>query len=55
MTVANAFWGTGADIVEVFDSSAAYRTKVVGPGYVMKPGEGYWVHVPADSVGTVNW
>jgi parallel beta-helix repeat protein len=54
-TVANAFWGTGADIVEVFNQSAAYKTKVVGPNYVMKPGEGYWVHVPADSVWTVDW
>jgi len=55
MTVANALWGTGADIVEVFDQSATYRTKVVGPNYVMKPGEAYWVHCAADSVWTVNW
>ena len=55
ITIATAFWGTGADIVEVFDQSATYRTKVVGPSYVMKPGEAYWVHVPADTIWTVNW
>jgi hypothetical protein len=55
MTVGNAFWGTGANIVEVFDQSATYRTKVVGPSYVMKPGEAYWVHCAADSIWTVNW
>jgi hypothetical protein len=53
-TVGNAFWGTGADIVEVFDQSATYRTKVVGPSYIMRPGEAYWVHVPADSIWMVN-
>ncbi|MFH0816461.1 MAG: C25 family cysteine peptidase [Methanobacteriota archaeon] len=55
ITVGNAFWGTGADCVEVFDQGAPYRTKVVGPAYIMKPGEGYWVHVQADSVWTVDW
>jgi hypothetical protein len=55
MTVADALWGTGADMVEVFDLVATYRTKVVGPTYIMKPGEGYWVHVVADSVWTVDW
>ena len=55
MTVGNAFWGTGADRVEAFDQSATYKTKVVGPNYVMQPGPGYWVHVPADTVWTVNW
>jgi parallel beta-helix repeat protein len=55
MTVANAFGGTGADIVEAFDQNATYKTRVVGPTYLLKPGEGYWVHVPADTVWTVNW
>jgi parallel beta-helix repeat protein len=54
-TVANALWGTGADRVEVCDPTAPYRTKEVGPTYVMKPGEGYWIHVPADTVWVVNW
>jgi len=53
-TVANAFFGTGADRVEVCNISEPYLIKEVGPTYVMKPGEGYWVHVAADSVWTVN-
>jgi parallel beta-helix repeat protein len=55
MTVGIAFWGTGADIVEVFNQTAPYRTKVAGSKYLMKPGEGYWVHVPADTIWTVDW
>jgi len=53
-TVGNALWGTGADKVEVFDSVSPY-IKEVGPTYVMKPGEGYWVRVPADVVWTIDW
>jgi hypothetical protein len=52
-TVGNALWGTGADRVEVFDPVLPF-IKEVGATYVMKPGEGYWVHVPADTVWTVN-
>ena len=55
MTVANALWGTGADRVEKFDALAPYRISEVGPTYIMKPGEGYWVHVPADTVWVVDW
>lgn len=55
MTVANALWGTGADIVEIFDPSATYRTRVASSTYLMRPGEGYWVHVPADTAWTVDW
>jgi len=54
-TVATAFAGTGADIVETFDGSMTYKTKVVASSYVMKPGEGYWVHVPSDTLWTINW
>jgi len=55
VTVATALWGTGADMVEVFDSSAPYGTRAVGPTYQMKPGEAYWVHAPADAVWIVDW
>ncbi|MBI5000070.1 MAG: right-handed parallel beta-helix repeat-containing protein [Euryarchaeota archaeon] len=55
VAAADAFWGTGATMIEVFDPSAPYRTKVVGPTYIMKPGEGYWVYVPAPSTWTVDW
>jgi len=53
-TVANVLWGTGADRVEVFDPVSPY-IKEAGPTYIMKPGEGYWVHVPADTIWTINW
>ena len=55
MTAASAFWGTGVDMVETFDAVSSYRTKTVGPSYLMRPGEGYWVHVPVDTVWTINW
>lgn len=54
-TVANALWGTGCDRVEVFNATEPYLIKEVEATYVMKPGEGYWVHVPADSTWTVDW
>jgi len=54
-TVANALWGTSADKVEVFDPAEPYRIKEVGPTYLMKPGEGYWVHAPADTVWIIDW
>ncbi len=25
------------------------------PTYVMQPGEGYWVQVPADAVWVIDW
>ncbi len=53
--VANALWGTGVDRVEVFNATEPYLIKEVEATYVMKPGEGYWVHVPADSTWTVDW
>ncbi|MBI5000567.1 MAG: right-handed parallel beta-helix repeat-containing protein [Euryarchaeota archaeon] len=55
MTVGEAFWGTGATMVETFDANTTYRTKAVSSSYLMKPGEGYWVYVPADTIWTVNW
>jgi hypothetical protein len=55
MTIATAFWGTGVDAVEAFDPAQPYRTKVVGSSYIMKPGEGYWVHTAVDTVWTVDW
>ncbi len=54
-TVANALWGTGADAVTTGDASEPYHIKEVAPTYVMKPGEGYWIHVPADTVWIVDW
>lgn len=53
-TIGNALWGTGADRVEVFDPVSPY-IKEVGPTYVMKPGGGYWVHVPVDTIWVITW
>ncbi len=55
MTVVDALWGTGADRVEVFNDLAPYRISEVSPTYIMRPGEGYWVHVPADTIWIINW
>jgi hypothetical protein len=55
LTVAEAFWGTSASVVEVFDPSQPYCTRTVGPNYVMTPGKGYWVYANADSVWIVDW
>jgi len=53
-TVANALGGTGADMVEAFQSESPFIMEV-GPTYIMKPGEAYWVRVPADTVWVVDW
>jgi len=55
ITVADALWGTSADKVEVFDPAGPYRIREVGPTYLMKPGEGYWIHVPADTTWIIDW
>ncbi|MCK4757723.1 MAG: right-handed parallel beta-helix repeat-containing protein, partial [Thermoplasmata archaeon] len=55
MTIADAFWGTGANIVEICDTGQPYNLCEVGPTYIMQPGEGYWVHVPADTIWIVDW
>ena len=53
-TVSNAFWGTGADRVEIFDPSSPYLIRVAEPDQLMMPGDGYWVHVAVDSVWVVD-
>jgi parallel beta-helix repeat protein len=53
--VSEALVGTGYDSVEGFNASDPYRTSVLPGSYAMKPGEGYWVHVPFDTVWLVNW
>ena len=54
ITVADAFWGTSVNIVETFDSSVVYKTKVLGPASVMNASEGYWVHAVSDCVWTIS-
>ena len=55
MTVATALWGTGADCVEICDIAEPYLIREVEPTYVMKPGEGFWIHVPVDSEWVIDW
>lgn len=55
LTVAEALWGTSADAVMICDQGEAYNLREVGPDYRMKSGEGYWVHVPFDTVWVVDW
>ncbi len=55
ITAGDALWGTSADKMEGFDSSTPYLLKELTPTYLMKPGEGYWVHVPSDTVWIINW
>lgn len=53
--VGDAFWGTGADRIEIFDPAEPYLINEVGPSHIMMPGAGYWVHVPVDTVWVVDW
>ncbi|MCK4757030.1 MAG: exo-alpha-sialidase [Thermoplasmata archaeon] len=55
VTVGEAFFGTGATRVEVCNTSQAYNQMEVMSTYIMRPGEGYWVKVPADSIWVVDW
>ncbi len=54
-SIVTALAGTGYDAVEGFDAVEPYRLTPLAGSYMMKPGEGYWVHVPADTTWTVNW
>jgi len=54
-SVAAALAGTGYTAVEGFDSGDPYRLRPLGDSYIMKPGEGYWIQVPADTTWTVDW
>jgi hypothetical protein len=53
-TVADALSSTGADQVEVFDSGEPYNLREVASDYLMTPGQGYWIHVPADTVWVLS-
>ncbi|MCK4265637.1 MAG: right-handed parallel beta-helix repeat-containing protein, partial [Thermoplasmata archaeon] len=54
-SVGDALWGTGADKVEICDTSEPYDLREVEPSYTMKHAEGYWIHVPADTIWVINW
>jgi hypothetical protein len=52
--VSTAFAGTGYDIVEGYQATSPY-VKVLVAGDKVVPGNGYWIHVPADTVWTIYW
>jgi hypothetical protein len=54
ITVSVALWGTGTDMVEVMDPGSPTLLMEAEPDYVLSPGQGLWIHVPADSTWTVN-
>jgi hypothetical protein len=56
LTISAALSGTGYDRpVMGYDPGAPYRISELADSYVMQPGEGYWVHVPADTIWVVDW
>jgi uncharacterized membrane protein len=52
-TISGALFGTGYGGVEGYDAASPYLLRVLNGSYVMQPGEGYWVFVPADAMWTV--
>jgi len=55
-SITDALIGTGYDMpVEGFNATAPYRLTALLDSYEMKPGEAYWIHVPADTVWIVDW
>lgn len=54
-TIAEALAGTGYTRVEGFNATAPYHVEMLADDYVMMPGDGYWVHVPADVGWVVDW
>jgi parallel beta-helix repeat protein len=55
-TIAESLIGTGYDApVEGFNATAPYHISQLADIYMMKPGESYWVHVPADSIWIVDF
>ena len=51
-----ALAGTGFDRpVEGLDAASATLLQQYSGTYPLRPGEGYWVHVPADTIWTIDW
>ena len=48
-TVAEVKLATGADSIEGFNSTDPYMMEVMGDGDIMTIGNGYWIHVNADT------
>jgi hypothetical protein len=54
-TVAEALAGTGYDAVEGYNGTNPYHISPLTGSEMMAPGNGYWVHVPADTLWIVDW
>ena len=54
-SVSQALLGTGYDAVDGFNATAPYHLSPLAGSYMMKPGEAYWIKVPADVTWTVDW
>ncbi len=55
VNITTALGGINDVPVEGYSSSSSYLITQLPGSYMMKPGEGYWVHVSADIVWTVDW
>ncbi len=54
--ITDALAGTGYDRpVEGFNATSPYLISQYPDVYTMQSGEGYWIHVPADTVWIVDW
>lgn len=55
-SISEALAGTGYDLpVEGHNATEPYRLSQLSDNYMMKPGEGYWVHVPSETIWIVDW
>ncbi len=54
-TVTQALTGTSYDMIYGYDAGDPYLLGSLARTDTMLPGAGYWVHVPSDTVWTVNW
>jgi|GEM_PF-5657791 len=55
MDAETALWGTGFDMIMIFDPGAPYRVTEVPLTHIMYPDNAYWIHVPFDTVWTIDW
>ena len=53
--VSDVFKGIKYDYIQGFNATAPHYIVNLPSAYMMKPGEGYWVHATAEAVLTVNW
>jgi hypothetical protein len=47
--------GIKFDALQGFNATALHYLVDIPPAYMMKPGEGYWIHAAVEAVLTINW